>query len=142
MLSSLKESAKGSPWWRVKRARTCSKVVMGKTSNVVGCDVRWKRCSAATASAWGEVKATRRIWVWGDNAQPGQSGHEQEAPPTFHYTLRTAAQCSSSAASPGRPALLLLKLVPFVDQTDARNAKKRTACGVSDRRALNRGAWR
>src|SRR5207247_5319463 len=29
-----------------------------------------------------------------------------------------------------------------VDQTDARNAKKRTACGVSDRRALNRGAWR
>src|SRR5947207_9318 len=74
MLSSLKESAKGSPWWRVKRARTCSKVVMGKTSNVVGCDVRWKRCSAATASAWGDVKATRRIWVWGDNAQPGQSG--------------------------------------------------------------------
>src|SRR3954464_15925573 len=61
MLSSLKESAKGSPTSRAKRARTSFRVVMG-ASNVVG--VRFVRWGGPTAGSAAAAARGRRQATW------------------------------------------------------------------------------
>src|SRR5262249_39857389 len=101
MLGSLRESAKGSPWSRAKRARTSSRVVMG-VSNVWG-----GRGAESGSAAAGPVRTPDK----GRTSRQPLLPSLYAAPPD--NTLRLQLQQGPALAT---------KLATFVDETDARRA--------------------
>src|SRR5215468_4237420 len=105
MLRSLKESAKGKPWSRAKRARTSCKVVM-----------------VGSRRSWAEVartqKAPRRHQVRTKGARVANASHlhcTRHSPATLAVDNRTRGA--------GGQALLALKLATFVWRTEARRRR-------------------
>src|SRR5262245_2412288 len=98
MLTSVKASAKGSPWPRAKRARTSSRVVMGAlVCQGMLCNEGSARSEAPARRQAGRgnarVESQARC-----KARPGQTRHEQDCLATGLYT---DGQRSLSATSPG-----------------------------------------
>ena len=98
MLVSLKESAKGSPWSRAKRARTSFRVVMANHKCL-----EWK---------WRGPRNRRR------GVQSGERLTRAGIASYFHYTWQNSARLPP-ATSPGCQPSRALKLVPFVGSTES-----------------------